>query len=285
MRYASALGVFAITATFAVSGLAQDAASPKVAKPELPTVGSSPLNASTTDVPAVVQPAPATGVATAPVAAPAKPRKIVLPVSAIPDELKSKVSIAAQHVRTSQIPEALALYTEVLNANADLFTVAFERGKVHQQMKDHAKAIADFSAAVAKSPEHYEAYFGRCVSYQSTGAFAQALADCEKAIQLNPTSADYYHYRGLAHMSLKNWDKAVGDFSSSIDINPDQPEIHLLLAKIYSDTDHLIHALREYTIVLQQKPGHPDAYKGRSAIKAMLGDNAGSQEDLKKIAR
>ena len=283
MRYASALGVVAMTATFAVSGLAQDAL-PKIAKPDLPNVVSAPANASATDVPAVVEAAPVTASKPAKVA-PSAPRKVVLPVSVIPDELKSKINIAAQHVRSNELAEALAIYTEVLTTNADLFTVAFERGKIYQQMNDHAKAIADFGSAIDKSPEHFEAYFGRCVSYYSTGAFAQAVADCGKAIELNPVRADYYYYRGLAHMALRTWDKAATDLASAADIYPEQTEVHLMLAKVYSEMDQLIHALREYTIVLQQKPGHVDAYKGRSTIKAMLGDTAGSQEDLKRIAR
>ncbi|HYP06952.1 MAG TPA: hypothetical protein VER03_12035, partial [Bryobacteraceae bacterium] len=170
MRYASVLSCIAVSATFCVSSLAQDAA-PKIAKPELPPVTSAPLNGGT-DVPAVVQPIPITapkpasaGGATTPVQAPPDPaaasaatpappapKKVGLPVSEVPDELKSKASIAAQHARSNQTAEALALYTELLTAKADLFTIAVERGKLYQQAKDHAKAIADFGSAIKNSP-------------------------------------------------------------------------------------------------------------------------------------
>lgn len=302
MRYVSVLGCVALSAIVAVPGLAQEAG-PKIAKPDLPVVTSGPLNTNSTDVPAVVQPRPITapkpvGTATgaAPVQAPPDPaavpvsapvaKKAALPVSEIPDELKSKVSIAAQHVRSNELAQALALYTEVLTAKGDLFTIAVERGKVFQQTKDHTKAIADFSSAIQQSPAHYEAYFRRCVSYHDTGAFAKAIADCSKAIELHPDPAEYYYYRGLAHTAMRTWDKAAADLSAATERNNDQPEAHLQLGRVYVEMDQLINALREFTLALQQRPGYSEAYKGRSSIKAALGDPVGSKEDLAKaIAR
>ena len=54
------------------------------------------------------------------------PRAPAAPTIDIPDELKSKVSIASQHVRANQAAEALALYTEVLTDRPDLFTISLE---------------------------------------------------------------------------------------------------------------------------------------------------------------
>jgi tetratricopeptide (TPR) repeat protein len=210
-------------------------------------------------------------------------KKVVLPVSAIPDELKSKVSIAAQHVRANRLADALTLYSEVLDAKPDLFTVSVERGKLYQQMKDHSKAIADFGSAVENCPTHFEAYFRRCVSRYDTGSFPQAITDCAKAIELNPDSAEYYYYRGMAYTALKTWDKAATDLSAATERKNEQAEAHLQLARVYAEMDQLIPALREYTLALQQRPGYSEAYKGRSSVKALLGDAVGSQEDLRKV--
>jgi tetratricopeptide (TPR) repeat protein len=266
--------------------VAQDAAVPKIAKPDLPTVSSAPMNTSSTDVPSVVQTIPVTASKPVPVeappATPAPPKKISLPVSEIPADLKSKVSIAAQHVRARQLAEALTLYNEILGTKPDLFTILVERGKVYQEMKDHTKAVDDFGSAIKNNGNHYEAYFHRCVSYHDTGAFVEAVADCSKAIELNPDAFEYYYYRGLAYTSLRTWDKAAADLAAATSRNNEQPAAHLQLARVYAETDQLIPALREYTVALQQRPGYPEAYKGRSAIKAALGDAIGSKEDLTK---
>jgi tetratricopeptide (TPR) repeat protein len=208
------------------------------------------------------------------------------PAIEIPDELKSKATIAAQQARANQTAEALASYTEVLTSGPNLFTIAVERGKLYQQTKDHAKAIADFTTAINFRPmEYFEAYFRRCISYYEMGDHAKAIPDCSKAIEINPGAAEYYYYRGLAYTALRTWDKAAVDLAAANERNNDNADSHLQLARIYFEMDQLIGSLREYTVAIQKRPGFAEAYKGRSVVKAALGDPIGSQDDLGKITR
>src|SRR4051794_19625626 len=93
------------------TGLAQEHAPQKMAKPDLPSVKAAPLNTSATDVPQVRQ--PTTG-ATAKLTerksesrtpAGTSPQQAIAaktpatPAIDIPDEWKTKVNIATQHVR------------------------------------------------------------------------------------------------------------------------------------------------------------------------------------------
>ena len=208
------------------------------------------------------------------------------PTIEIPDELKSKAAIAAQQARANQPAEALASYTEILTAGPNLFTIAVERGKLYQQTKDHAKAVADFTTAINFRPmEYFEAYFRRCISYYEIGDHAKAIPDCSKAIEINPGAAEYYYYRGLAYTALRTWDKAAADLAAANDRNNENADSHLQLARIYFEMDQLIGSLREYTVAIQKRPGFAEAYKGRSVVKAALGDTIGSQDDLGKITR
>src|SRR5690349_18779666 len=110
-----------------------------------------------------------------------KPKAPASPALEIPDEFRTKVNIAGQLARANQPAEALKAYTEILTASPNLFTIAFERGKLYQQTNDHAKAIADFTTAINFRPmEYYEAYFRRCMSYYHSGDQATAVADCSK---------------------------------------------------------------------------------------------------------
>lgn len=286
MRDTSVLGLVASAALLAVLSFAQEqSTAPKIAKPDLAAATPAALNSSTTDVPAVGQSQTAPTTARRSVAPP-KPKGPVNPTAEIPDELKSKVNIAAQHARANQPAEALALYTEILTASPNLFTVAVERGKLYQQVKDHANAIVDFTTAINFRPmEYFEAYFRRCISYYESGDHAKAIPDCSKAIEINPAVAEYYYYRGLAHTALAMWDKAAADLAAANERNNDNADSHLQLARIYFQMDQLVGSLREYTVAIQKRPGFMEAYKGRSVVKAALGDAAGSQEDLSKIAR
>jgi tetratricopeptide (TPR) repeat protein len=208
------------------------------------------------------------------------------PTIELPDELKSKAAIAAQQARANQTAEALASYTEILTAGPNLFTIAVERGKLYQQTRDHAEAIADFTTAINFRPmEYFEAYFRRCISYYEIGEHARAIPDCSKAIEINPGAAEYYYYRGLAYTALRTWDKAASDLAAANDRNNENADSHLQLARIYFEMDQLIGSLREYTVAIQKRPGFAEAYKGRSLVKAALGDTVGSQDDLSNISR
>jgi tetratricopeptide (TPR) repeat protein len=215
-----------------------------------------------------------------------KPKAPASPTLEIPDEFKTKVNIAGQLTRANQPAEALKAYTEVLTASPNLFTIALERGKLYQQTSDHAKAIADFTTAINFRPmEYYEAYFRRCMSYYHSGDHATAVSDCSKAIEINPGAAEYYYYRGLAYTALRAWDKAAADLTSANERNNDNADAHLQLARIYFEMDQLVGSLREYTIAIQKRPGFAEAYKGRSFVKAALGDALGSQDDISRITR
>jgi len=159
------------------------------------------------------------------------------PATEVPDELKSKVSIAMQHVRTNQTAEAKAMFSEILSAKPDLFTIAVERGKLYQQGKDHPKAIADFTAAIVAKPEYADAHFRRCLSHFETGANANAIVDCSKAIELNPNPFEYYYYRGLAHLAARTWDKAATDLAAALERNNEHPDAHLHLARAYTERE------------------------------------------------
>jgi tetratricopeptide (TPR) repeat protein len=290
MRVQSLLGVLAVATLLAGLSTAQEPVSTKVVKPDLPTAAPPPLNTSATDVPATEQPksvipAPSPVKAKPAATGALTPKVPITPVIEIPDELKTKVNIATQHVRANESAEAVALFTEILAAKPDLVTISVERGKLYQQTKDHAKAIADFTSAITIRPDYVDAYFRRCVSNYETGAHSNAISDCTKAIELNQTQFEYYYYRGLAHTASRTWDKAAADLAAATERSNDQPDAHLQLARVYFEMDQLVLSLREYTVAIQQRPGFTEAYKGRSVVKAALGDATGSQEDLSKIAR
>jgi tetratricopeptide (TPR) repeat protein len=246
MRHRSFSGSFAIAALLAVASFAQD-----TPKPDPPVLSKTP----------------------------------VTPEIEIPDELKSKVSMAMQHVRSNEAAEAMVLFNEILAAKPGLFTIAVERGKLHQQAKEHAKAIADFTSAITVRVDYADAHFRRCLSYYETGSHANAVVDCSKAIELNPNPFEFYYYRGLAHISNRTWDKAAEDLVAATARGNENPDAHLQLARVYFELNQLVSSLREYTIAIQQRPSFREAYQGRSVVKAALGDHSGSKEDLTKIAR
>ena len=199
-------------------------------------------------------------------------------------ELASKLQIAAQHVKAKQPQEAIALYTEVLAARGDLFSPYAERGKIYHDLKEYAKAAADYAEALKRKPDLWELYLRRCTANYAAGAYAQAVADCDSYSASNPRTLthDPFYYKAMSLGNLKQYEGAVAAFAQTFQINNDLPDAHLYLANLHLQADNLLGALREFTVVIQQRPGDKAAFKQRAAIKAALGDDLGSKDDLAK---
>lgn len=214
------------------------------------------------------------------------PFLLVASVSAqeLAPELASKLQIAAQHVKAKQPQEAIALYSEVLAARADLFSPYVERGKLYSEAKEYGKAVADYSAALALKADLWELYLRRCAANYLSGAYAEAVADCDRFAASNPRTLSHepYYYKAVSLGQLKQYEKAVAAFQQAFQINNDLPDAHLYLANLHLQAENLVGALREFTVVLQQRPGDKSAYKQRAAIKASLGDDLGAKDDLAK---
>jgi tetratricopeptide (TPR) repeat protein len=197
-------------------------------------------------------------------------------------ELLNKLQIAAQHAKANQFREALAAYTEFLSVRSDMFSPYLDRGKVYHSLKEHTKAVDDFSAALKLKSDLVEAYLRRGMAYYDAKEYAKAILDCEKYVESKPKTVTFepFYYKGMAHAGLGEYDKATAALKVAFELNNNLPEAHMLLGRIYTEQNQLLSALREYTIAIQQRPGEGEAFKLRAAIKSSLGDIRGSEEDL-----
>jgi tetratricopeptide (TPR) repeat protein len=80
--------------------------------------------------------------------------------------------------------------------------------------------IADFTKAIALSPEDAWAIFFRGMAYETKGEFDSALADYDKLIALKPKNANTYIVRGLAYADWGEDDCAIADFRRALEIDP-----------------------------------------------------------------
>jgi tetratricopeptide (TPR) repeat protein len=198
------------------------------------------------------------------------------------EELLGKLQTAAQHAKANQPREAITLYTEFLAARPDIFTPYVERGKLYFLTKEYGKSAEDFTAALKLKADMADAYMHRCMAYYELADYPKAIGDCSKYVATAPRTLGYepFYYKGMAHARLGQNELAVTELSKAFELKNDLPDAHMFLGRLYLDRDQLLNALREFTIVIQQRPGDKEALKRRSAIKASLGDEIGAKEDL-----
>lgn len=76
------------------------------------------------------------------------------------------------------------------------------RGRCLDSIGRVREAIADFTAAIAREPEAYDAFVGRAISLSRLGRNAEAMSDCERAIAVAPATVtnDSPAHRMLARL-------------------------------------------------------------------------------------
>lgn len=109
------------------------------------------------------------------------------------------------------------------------------RGLAYVKMNEYAKAIEDFSMAVAVNPFYKDGYYNRAFIYQKTGNCEQAVKDYTSAIQIKPDFENSYINRGICYALLGRFQEAAQDLEKAALIDPDNPFIHFNLGRIYSE--------------------------------------------------
>ena len=74
---------------------------------------------------------------------------------------------------------------------------------------------------------------------------------------------------GRGALASKHYDRAEGDLRQALRQDPSLTEAHLLLARLYSGTDHAERAAEEYAAVLRHKPAVAAATEARTGLAAM----------------
>ena len=89
------------------------------------------------------------------------------------------------------------------------------RGIMFSVLRRFPQAIADYSKAIAISPDYSYAYNDRGAAYLEIQEYRQAQDDFTKAIELNPIYYRPYIGRALAHEAQGNAEAARQDFKVS----------------------------------------------------------------------
>jgi tetratricopeptide (TPR) repeat protein len=105
---------------------------------------------------------------------------------------------------------------------------------VRLRLRDHAGALADYSAGLALAPHFAEGYLARGRVRREGGDFTGALADLDEAIRCNPRLTEAYVHRATLHHVSRNYALAVADYDQSIADYGSEPSARRRLAQLYT---------------------------------------------------
>ncbi len=96
--------------------------------------------------------------------------------------------------------------------------IYYNHGNGNYGTGDSAKAVKDFSAAIALNPSFAEAFLGRARAYRALGDHVLAIVDLSTAIALRPGFAAAYYERGMAYYASGNGFQAERDLAKAAEL-------------------------------------------------------------------
>ncbi|KAF5434593.1 Tetratricopeptide (TPR) repeat containing protein, partial [Candidatus Methanophagaceae archaeon] len=139
----------------------------------------------------------------------------------------------------------------------------YNRGNAYGKLKQHEKAIEDYSKAIELDLKYADAYNNRGNAYDDLKQYKRAIGDYNKAIELNPKYAMAYYNRGNAYGKLKQHEKAIEDYSKAIELDPKYADAYNNRGNAYGELQQYEEAFEDYNKAIELNPNDADAYNNR----------------------
>lgn len=90
--------------------------------------------------------------------------------------------------KPERLDEANTCYERIESIDPNNALANFNKGYIALEYRqDYTAGIREFSTAIAKHPQYYQAFYNRGLCYESTGDRSKAAADYRTALNLTPT--------------------------------------------------------------------------------------------------
>lgn len=128
------------------------------------------------------------------------------------------------------------------------------------------QAIAAFTQAIEIDAGYAEAYVKRGLAYYRSAQYETAIADYTQTLTLNRYHADAYASRGDAYRALGDAQRAITDYTAALEKRWDAA-VMLKRATLYQESRQFSAAFADYDAIIQRRHS-PQAYYGAQAYYA-----------------
>jgi predicted O-linked N-acetylglucosamine transferase (SPINDLY family) len=174
--------------------------------------------------------------------------------------LQHALQIALQHHRAGRLPEAEAIYRQILAAHPDHPDAIGLLASLAAHARRHELAAQLFSRAVAVNPAVAEYHLHLGLALHESRKFAEAAEAYAKGIALKPDCAEAYNNLGLTLREQGKRDEAVGAYQRAIELRPDNAEAYNNLGIVLADRGKLSEAVASYEHAIQLDSGFAEAH-------------------------
>jgi tetratricopeptide (TPR) repeat protein len=151
------------------------------------------------------------------------------------------LNYGAALVEQNRLPEAAALYRDLLSRRPDLSDIQANMGMVLSLSGEHDRALAHYRKALSLQPRHADAHNGLGVSLAANGNQAEAINHYREALRIRPDFPEALYNLGKALAARGDLQSALAHFRRALELHPSYAEVIDALPPLL-----LRHSLAEY---------------------------------------
>lgn len=188
-------------------------------------------------------------------------------------------------LKKGYVKNAIEDFTEALNRNPDYFEALQNRGIAYHTGQDFNTAIDDFNRALlidSNSKKAAPIYNMRGLSLSRKGEYPRAIEDFGTAIKLNDQYAQAYISRGDAYYATRQFALAIADFNTAIKLARTNPLVYIHRGDARVETAEFGDAISDYSAAIGLDPNSWEAYSHRGEAWRLQRDLVKSIADHNK---
>jgi tetratricopeptide (TPR) repeat protein len=198
-----------------------------------------------------------------------------------PQDPQAHLKIAKVFVYTKDYPKAFAEINTVLRQNAMVPEGYFLKGMIYKDLKDTAKSISSFQAALNVDPNYKESQIQLGLLY-SAKKNPLALSYYDNAFKLDSSDVFPLYAKGMYYQDQNKYEEAKAEYRNCIEHDRNYQEAYFGMGWILMQQDSLEKARRQFDIVTRLDITNAAAYYNRGLCSELLGKKQEALEDYKQ---
>jgi tetratricopeptide (TPR) repeat protein len=133
------------------------------------------------------------------------------------------------------------------------------------------EAMAHYRSALLAKPDYSEAHNNLALALADSGHLEEAIGHYRQALAANPANAEAHNNLGSALAGQGHVPEAIEHFESALALRPNYAEAHNNLGVALASGDHLDRAVLQYRKAIESDPRYADAHNNLGSALARQG--------------
>jgi|GEM_PF-329151 len=181
--------------------------------------------------------------------------------------------------------EAIAVFSEVLQANPANVAALIGRGRCYSLKKDHDHAVIDYTEVLRWEPKSKDALWYRHHAYEALNDYEKALVDISALVELKPDDALCRRLRATNEWRLKKYAAGLADIEQAIALNKNDVENIEVRAGILAVVKSYVEAIEDFSTAIRMNSTTARSFCERGWLYRKTGRYQEAIDDLREAIR